>query len=182
MKRINLMIVFISFILVSSFVLVVGIVALNGDAINDQIERFFQVADFAAGTDLELVAYRLFIQLFIAGVALIFIGLTGLLIGLLVVYGIIKRKRSLQALRSHGSVIGLALVLISAGVYWYLFRDLFWSFSVIDQINSIIPGLFSQLFPWQFVVPFAAGLILGVLSFVKYFRKSLLTEHEAEIS
>lgn len=168
MKPIIRKVGFIFLILVSLFVLVIGIVALNGDAINDQIDRFFQVADFAAGTDLALVTSIIYTRLFLAGVALIIIGLIGLLIGLVSVYDIINGKRSLQAIRSAGSVVGLALFLISAGTYWYLFRDLFWSFSMMGRINETIPGLFSQLFPWQFAVPFTVGLILLVLAIVKY--------------
>jgi len=155
------MVAFCCLILVSMVVLVTGIIALNGDAINDQIYRFFQVSDFAVGTDIGLLTSIMYTRLFLVGVALIMIGLTGLLVGFAEIYGIIKEKRSL-AIRSIGSVIGLILLLIPAGVYWYIFRDLFWSFSVIDRINDIIPGIFSQIFPWQFAVPFAVGIILIV--------------------
>lgn len=105
------------------------------------------------------------------------IGLVGLLIGLTGIYDILKEKRSLQAIRSIGSFIGLALVLISAGVYWYIFRDLFWSFSVIGRI----PSIFSQIFPWQFVVPFAVGLVILVLSIVKYYRESRMSRHVTKL-
>ena len=110
---------------------------------------------------------------FSGSVALVLIGLMGLMIGIVGLYGINKGKRLLQALRAPGSVIGLTLFMIPAGAYWYIFRDLGRSVSIIARINSIIPGSFDQLHPWQFICTVAIGLTFTVFSLVLHFRDPL---------